>query len=168
MDVFDSIVVVQSSAIWVELHKEMIKEALVGVMGTDAKLIWRQALSRLNQDGLGEIKGFSENLMVDNKESKDEAQKEMPIVVLENNIKYEIQPEDGQKTGFYCDQRDNRQFVRNISEGKDVLDTYCYSGGFSISAALGGAERVVAVDSSAAAISAALTNLELNDAPIQA
>ena len=168
MDVFDSIVVVQSSAIWVELHKEIIKEALVDVMSTDAKLIWRQALSRLNQDGSGEIKGFGENLMVDNKECKDETQKEMPIVVLENDIKYEIQPKDGQKTGFYCDQRDNRQFVRNISEGKDVLDTYCYSGGFSISAALGGAKRVVAVDSSAAAISAALANLKLNDTPIQA
>ena len=162
VDVFDSVVVVQSSAIWVELHKETIESALIDVMGTNVKLIWRQAISRLNQDGLDEVKGSKEIEVVDNEENTHEKQKEKPIVVVENDIMYEIQPEDGQKTGFYCDQRDNRQFLRNISKGKDVLDTYCYSGGFSISAALGGAKRVVAVDSSAAAISAALTNLKLN------
>ena len=52
VDVFDSVVVVQSSAIWVELHKETIESALIDVMGTNVKLIWRQAISRLNQDGL--------------------------------------------------------------------------------------------------------------------
>ena len=57
--------------------------------------------------------------------------------MVENGIKYVVCPEDGQKTGFYCDQRDNRMMIRGISKGKTVLDTFCYSGGFSVNAAAG-------------------------------
>ena len=169
VDVFDSTVVVQSSAIWIELNKNIIENALVDVMGADVKLIWRQSMSRLKQDGFEEMQG-SDGMEIDDNEQRMEgahSRQFVPIVVVENDIKYEILPEDGQKTGFYCDQRDNRQFVKSVSNGKEVLDTYCYSGGFSISAALGGAKRVVAIDSSAAAISSALENLKLNNAPIQ-
>ena len=158
---------IQSSAIWVELHKEVIEKALIDIMGTNIKLLWRRAVARLSQDGLQEMKGTNGIVLPDDEDREGTTQKVEPITVIENDIRFEVQPEDGQKTGFYCDQRDNRQFVRSISRGKDVLDTYCYSGGFSISAALGGANRVVAVDSSATAISAACTNLKLNDAPIQ-
>ena len=59
------------------------------------------------------------------------------IIVKENNIKYMVYPTEGQKTGFYCDQRDNRQMIRDICKGKDVLDCYCYSGGFALAALLG-------------------------------
>jgi 23S rRNA (cytosine1962-C5)-methyltransferase len=59
------------------------------------------------------------------------------LIVVENGVKYVVCPEDGQKTGFYCDQRDNRAMMREISKGKTVLDTFCYSGGFSVNAALG-------------------------------
>ncbi len=67
-----------------------------------------------------------------------------------------------QKTGFYCDQRANRAFLRSVSRGKRVLDLCCYTGGFAISAALGGASRVTGVDSSARAIAKAEENAVLN------
>eukprot|EP01041_Mallomonas_annulata_P007096 gene7096-14441_t len=84
-------------------------------------------------------------------------------VVAENNVKYLVNPEDGQKTGFYCDQRDNRLLLRTLSKGKAVLDTSFYTGGFSINAALGGANSVTAIDTSSAAILAASDNAKLND-----
>ena len=84
-------------------------------------------------------------------------------VVIENGAKYAVDPEDGQKTGFYSDQRDNRMIIRNIASGKSVLDTFCYSGGFSVNAALGGAKRVVSVDSSQPALDTAQKNLQLNN-----
>ena len=59
-------------------------------------------------------------------------------MVLENGLKYLVSPEDGQKTGFYCDQRDNRQMLGALCRDKDVLDAYCYSGGFAVSAAMAG------------------------------
>ena len=58
----------------------------------------------------------------------------------------------GQKTGFYCDQRDNRAFLAPLCAGKSVLDLYCYSGGFSLNAALAGAAKTFGVDSSEAAV----------------
>ena len=64
------------------------------------------------------------------------------LIITENNIHYKIFHDtvtNIQKTGFYCDQRDNRMLVRNISRGKRVLDLYCYSGGFSLNAWKGGA-----------------------------
>lgn len=60
---------------------------------------------------------------------------------MENGISYSISP-SGQKTGFYADQRENRQFLSTISGGKKVLDMCCYSGGFSLNAACGGASDV--------------------------
>lgn len=89
------------------------------------------------------------------------------VKIVENDIRYEIDFSNGHKTGFFCDQRDNRKLFRKISEGKNVLDLCCYSGGFAISAALGGAEEVIAVDLDEAAISMAKRNANLNDAKIK-
>ena len=69
---------------------------------------------------------------------------------------------DGQKTGFYCDQRDNRVAFGKLCKGKDVLDAYCFSGGFGIAAGLGGAKSLIAVDSSVSALTAAKENMKLN------
>jgi 23S rRNA (cytosine1962-C5)-methyltransferase len=69
---------------------------------------------------------------------KAEAQKEGAYVwVKEAGIKYKVYPELGQKTGFYCDQRENRLMIQSLSKGKRVLDLFCYTGGF----ALNGKER---------------------------
>lgn len=82
--------------------------------------------------------------------------------LVERGLRYEIPLELGQKTGFYLDQRPLRARVEALANGKRVLDAYAYVGSFALTAARGGAERVVAVESSAAAHEAALTCARLN------
>ena len=85
-----------------------------------------------------------------------------PIQISESGLKFLVDYKDGHKTGFYIDQRDNRQIVRSFAEGKDVLDCFCYSGGFTVSALAGGATSVTAVDSSGSAIELLKQNVQLN------
>lgn len=89
-------------------------------------------------------------------------QPEDSLVVTENGLQYSISIKEGQKTGFFMDQRDNRQLTGSYAKGKDVLDCFCYSGGFSLSALKAGANSVLAVDSSAAALNSLTENIELN------
>lgn len=89
------------------------------------------------------------------------------VKVVENGVRYEIDFSQGHKTGFFCDQRDNRKKFRGIAEGKTVLDLCCYSGGFSVSAALGGASEVTAVDLDEAAVAMAKRNANLNSAKVK-
>jgi len=84
------------------------------------------------------------------------------IVIDEEGVRFGIDLEQGHKTGFYLDQRDNRQQLRALAAGRDVLDCFCYSGGFALNAMAGGASSVVAVDSSAEALALARGNAELN------
>ena len=92
-------------------------------------------------------------------------------VVKENGLLFNIDWLKGQKTGFFIDQRENRQLLKQMSEGKSVLNMFCYTGGFSVYALKGGAERVTSVDSSAKAIHLTEKNVEINfgaDAPHKA
>lgn len=84
------------------------------------------------------------------------------IEVHENGIRLVIDLEQGQKTGYFLDQRENRMLVRRMAQGARVLDAYCYAGGFSLNALKGGAREVVAIDSSARALEWAGRNLKLN------
>jgi 23S rRNA (cytosine1962-C5)-methyltransferase len=85
-----------------------------------------------------------------------------PLRIVEHGIGYEVDPASGQKTGFFLDQRDNRLRVRQLAAGRDVLDCFCYTGGFALCALAGGARSVLAVDSSAPALAQARRNLGLN------
>jgi len=193
VDVFDSVVVAQSSALWCERHRAVIEQALREVVlqqgepavsasapvddpakktkatkaapkakkssSKGGRVVWRRAESRLKQDG------FTGSLANDEGDS-DAAT--LPLVVKENKLKFavELGSSGGQKTGFYCDQRANRLTIRSLAQGKSVLDTYTFSGGFALNAALGGASRVVAVDSSLPALEAAAANARLNGIPV--
>ena len=84
------------------------------------------------------------------------------VKVRESGIRYEIDFRDGHKTGFFCDQRDNRARFGKLAEGRSVLDLCCYTGGFSISAALAGAAEVTAVDLDETAVAMAKRNANLN------
>ena len=84
------------------------------------------------------------------------------IAVKENGITYHINIAEGQKSGFYCDQRDNRLLLAEYADGKNVLDCFSYSGGFSLNAFRKGAKKVTSVDSSALAIETLKQNIELN------
>lgn len=83
-------------------------------------------------------------------------------VVMENGLKFRIDWLRGQKTGFFLDQRDNRTLVENYARGRNVLNMFCYTGGFSVYALRGGAKSVDSVDSSSLAIEATNANIALN------
>ena len=85
--------------------------------------------------------------------------------IIEHNLKFNINLQSGHKTGFYLDQRKNRLRVRVLSRDKDVLDCFCYTGGFTVNALAGGAKSVISVDSSADALTLAKENIALNDLP---
>ncbi len=82
--------------------------------------------------------------------------------IVEYGLNFRVDVEQGQKTGFFLDQRENRQRVRELAAGRAVLDGFCYTGGFSISALAGGAARVTAIESSASALEVARDNLAAN------
>jgi len=86
-----------------------------------------------------------------------------PVVFLENGVRFAVDIVRGQKTGFFLDQRDNRQKVRELAAGRRVLNLFGYTGGFSVYAGLGGASQVTTVDIAAPALVAAQANWELNE-----
>ncbi|MGB8852992.1 MAG: class I SAM-dependent rRNA methyltransferase [Pirellulales bacterium] len=87
-----------------------------------------------------------------------------PIFVAERGLRFGVDLAEGQKTGYYLDQRDNRQAAAAYARGRRVLDMFCYSGGFAVACAAGGARSVLAVDSSAKATALAKANADLNGA----
>ena len=89
------------------------------------------------------------------------------VKIMENGIRYEVDFEAGHKTGFFCDQRDNRRMLASLVKGKTVLDLCCYTGGFALSAKLhGGAAEVTGVDLDEAVIAQAKRNANLNQARV--
>jgi len=82
--------------------------------------------------------------------------------ISEYGLNFRVDVEQGQKTGFFLDQRENRQRVRALAAGREVLDGFCYTGGFSIATLAGGAKRVTAIESSSSALEVAKENLAAN------
>jgi 23S rRNA (cytosine1962-C5)-methyltransferase len=87
--------------------------------------------------------------------------------IIENSLKFLVDLQSGHKTGFYLDQRRNRLQVRELVKDKDVLDCFCYTGGFTVNALAGGAKSVLSVDSSADALELCKENIVLNDLPTE-
>ena len=85
-----------------------------------------------------------------------------PLSIDENGVRLAIDIAGGHKTGFYLDQRENRALLGQLSAGKDVLNCFCYTGGFSLQALAGGAKSVLSIDSSGPALAQAAANLALN------
>ncbi len=84
------------------------------------------------------------------------------VEVTENGLRFAVDVASGQKTGYYLDQRDNRAFTGTLAQDKDVLNCFCYTGGFSLYALRGGAKSVLSIDSSQEALELAQRNVELN------
>jgi 23S rRNA (cytosine1962-C5)-methyltransferase len=87
---------------------------------------------------------------------------DQPLEIVEHGIRYEVDAVAGQKTGFYLDQRDNRRRVGLLAGGREMLNCFCYTGGFALSALAGGARSVLSIDSSGPALELAKRNLALN------
>ncbi len=88
-----------------------------------------------------------------------------PTIITENGLKFKVNLAEGHKTGFYLDQRENRLQVRRLAAGREVLDCFCYTGGFTVNALAGGAASVLSVDASAEALSLCRENVALNALP---
>ena len=147
VDVFGGVAVVQSSAAWIEARRGVVTACLEGL---GYAVVWRAAVDMLALEG------------IEVSEDGEEPQGAPQVVVIEEHgVKFNVDT-SSQKTGFYCDQRDNRRVIREIANRKSVADLCCYSGGFAIYAALGGATRVVGVDSSQQAVDLATSNAALN------
>lgn len=86
--------------------------------------------------------------------------------IYEHGLQFQVDLQSGHKTGFYLDQRANRLKVRELAQDRDVLDCFCYTGGFTVNALAGGAKSVLSVDSSADALKLCRENVALNDLPV--
>lgn len=84
------------------------------------------------------------------------------VTILENGVKFKVDLEKGQKTGFFLDQRDNRKYIQSVTQGASVLNLFSYSGGFSVYAGLGGASKVASLDVADGAIQLSKENWALN------
>ncbi|XP_016648597.1 PREDICTED: ribosomal RNA large subunit methyltransferase I isoform X2 [Prunus mume] len=151
VDVFGDVAVIASSAAWVEKYKPEV-EASIGRIDEINYINWRPSSEVLKEEGLD----------ASNYKERDPSICPQRTKVTENGIFYAISLE-GQKTGFYADQRENRQFMSTISDGQRVLDMFCYSGSFALNAARGGAVNVIGVDSSLPAVELAKENIVLNN-----
>ncbi|TVU32782.1 hypothetical protein EJB05_24538, partial [Eragrostis curvula] len=150
VDIFADAAVIASSAAWVEKYRQEIQFLVSKVDGVN-HIKWRSSADILKEEGL------------DIPEPKEPASSSCSTVkVMENGIMYLVSLE-GQKTGFYADQRENRHFVSLLSKDQRVLDLCCYSGGFALNAAKGGAANVIGIDSSGSALDLANENIVLNE-----
>lgn len=146
VDVAADTAIVSVTAYWVMAHRKVIQDCLTQLGFKHC--VWRQQESALNQDGW--------------REKSSEPETENIITVKENGALFQVDVGQGQKTGFYCDQRNNRLVVLEAARDKTVLDCFCYTGGFALNAAIGGATKVVGIDSSVPAIHLANANAALN------
>lgn len=159
VDRYGSILVVQIACLGMELVKDTIYRALWDVlteMGEDISGVYeRNDIAVRTQERLPEYKGWYQ---LDDMPVPESAVTE----ICENSIRYLVDVENGQKTGFFLDQKYNRAAVARIAKGKRVLDCFTHTGSFSLNAALGGAEHVTCVDISESAIEMAKANAALN------
>ena len=161
IDIYERTAVVQCHSVGMYHSRTAIAEALREAYGDKLDAIYDKSSQTLPfKADLGAIDGY----LWGRCEEKDN-------VVLENGLKFKVNWEEGQKTGFFIDQRVNRDLVRQYSKGRKVLNTFCYTGGFSVAALAGGAKEVVSIDLSERAVKLADENVRLNfgdDAPHEA
>jgi len=159
VDRFGEILVTQTLSLGIEKRKDMLFPALVNMLREDGQNIRgiyeRNDVAIRRLEGLEEGKGFFA--------LPGEAQPESTRTeIVENGIRYEVDFENGQKTGFFLDQKYNRQTAAKLAPGKRVLDCFTHTGSFALNAAKAGAEHVCAVDISADAVEMARENARLN------
>lgn len=150
VDRYKDTLVMQVLTAGVELHKSEIIELLLELSGCQ-RIIERSDVDVRELEGLEPTKGLVAGPALDG-----------PICIEENGLKFWVDLEGGQKTGFFIDQRDNRQLFRQMVKGKSVLNCFCYTGAFSVYAFAGGAISVLSMDSSEPAMQQIEKNLELN------
>ena len=155
VDRFSDLLVTQTLSIGMERAKDMIFQALVKLLREDGEVI--RGVFERNDVAIRELEGMAQNkgwYVL-----PGETPPESPMTeICENGVYYSVDVENGQKTGFFLDQKYNRLAVAKLAKGKRVLDCFTHTGSFALNAAKGGAEHVTAVDVSASAIGMARQN----------
>jgi 23S rRNA (cytosine1962-C5)-methyltransferase len=149
IDFYNGIAVIQCHSIGMYQTIELISQALQNILGNSLKAIYSKSSETLhNKEGIVDsyIWGTCKT----------------PHSAKENGIRFSIDWITGQKTGFFIDQRENRKLLCKYAQGKKVLNTFCYSGGFSLFALKAGASEVHSLDSSKKAIELTENNIRLN------
>ena len=154
IDIYGSTAVVQCHSIGMFLQRELIVSALREVLKEDLLAVYDKSVESLPQK-------FAQQQQNNFLWSAGDAP-ENNAVIHENGIAFKVDWATGQKTGFFLDQRDNRQMLAAFSPGKSVLNTFCYTGGFSCYALQAGAKSVVSVDVSGKAMELTDQNVALN------
>ena len=152
IDIYGAVAVVQCHSVGMYLSRQSIAEAIREAYGEAIEAIYDKSSQTLPYKAeLGAIDGYLWG-------SSSHGDRE----VLENGLKFKVNWEEGQKTGFFIDQRVNRDLVRMYARGRKVLNTFCYTGGFSVAALAGGAREVVSIDLSERAVKLADENVRIN------
>ena len=159
VDRFSDLLVTQTLSIGMERVKDIIFPALVELLRQDGQEI--RGIFERNDVAIRELEGMAQNkgwYVL-----PGETPPESPVTeIRENGVSYAVYVENGQKTGFFLDQKYNRLAVARLAKGKRVLDCFTHTGSFALNAALGGAAHVTAVDVSASAIEMARQNARRN------
>src|SRR5881394_469236 len=150
VDRYADVLVAQFLAAGVERWREPILDALAELTGC-AAIYERSDAETRKLEGLESRSGFVRG-----------NRKAARCPIVEYGLNFRVDVEQGQKTGFFLDQRENRHRVRALAAGREVLDGFCYTGGFAINALAGGAKRVLAIESSAPSLEVARENLAAN------
>ena len=159
VDRFSELLVVQTLSVGMERIKDTLFPLLAEVLREDEQdirgIFERNDVAIRELEGLEQYKGWYP--------LPGETHPESPVTeICENGIFYKVDVENGQKTGFFLDQKYNRLAVARLAKGRRVLDCFTHTGSFALNAALGGAEHVTAVDISASAIEMAKANAQCN------
>lgn len=151
IDIYGSTAVMQAHSAGMHVCRMEIADALIQVMGDTVRNIYYKSETTLpfKADLLAKENGFIKGGSTDN-------------VAMENGLRFHVDWLKGQKTGFFVDQRENRHLLERYASGRNVLNMFCYTGGFSFYAMRGGAKLVHSVDSSAKAIDLTNENVKLN------
>lgn len=154
VDKFSDILVVQSLALGIDRLKELILRLLCEVMAEDGVIIrgiYERSDAKVRlQEGMERFKGFLSEPF------------DTKVEIVENGVKYIVDVEEGQKTGFFLDQKYNRAAVGRLCAGKKVLDCFTHTGSFALNAGMNGASEVIGVDASELGCKQAEENAKLN------
>lgn len=151
IDFYEGVAVVQAHSFGMHADRTLIAEALQHSLGQKLVAVYYKSKATLP----GKVKDAQQDGYL-------YGMAPVPHVVHEHNHKFYVDWEEGQKTGFFLDQRENRKLLGEFATGKKVLNTFCYSGGFSVYALTNNAELVHSVDASEKAIELTRKNIELN------
>lgn len=154
IDKFADILVVQSLALGMDRYKDLIVQELKEILARDGiniRGVYERSDAKVRlQEGMERVKGFIGGEF------------DTEVQIVENGVKYYVDVKEGQKTGFFLDQKYNRNAIRKLCKDAKVLDCFTHTGSFALNAAQAGAKSVLGIDSSGSGIAQAVRNAELN------